>query len=86
MPPGSTDLLPTVQRAFETIGFAKMSASGADALRLGYLRPSMRVTMNRERLIGDAKARALQRVREGYQPPPPTNGDSGRRRERRWRR
>ena len=27
--------------------------------------------MNRERLIADAKARALQRVREGYQPPRP---------------
>ena len=29
------------------------------------------VTMNRERLIADAKARALQRVAEGYQPPAP---------------
>ena len=27
--------------------------------------------MNRERLLSDAKARALQRVREGYQPPAP---------------
>ena len=31
MPPGSTDFLPTIQRAFETIGFAKTSASGTDA-------------------------------------------------------
>jgi 3-hydroxyacyl-CoA dehydrogenase len=29
------------------------------------------VTMNRERLIADAKAHALQRVAEGYQPPAP---------------
>jgi 3-hydroxyacyl-CoA dehydrogenase len=71
MPPGSTDFLPPIQRAFEAIGFAKVSASAPDAQRLGYLRPTDAVTMNRERLIADAKARALQRVAEGYQPPAP---------------
>ncbi len=69
LPPGSTDLLPPVQRAFETIAFAKTSTSGPDALRLGYLRPVDGVTMNRERLVADAKARALLRVEEGYHPP-----------------
>jgi 3-hydroxyacyl-CoA dehydrogenase len=69
LPPGATDLLPPVQRAFETIGFAKASTSGPDARRLGFLRGVDAVTMNRERLIADAKARALQRVTEGYQPP-----------------
>jgi 3-hydroxyacyl-CoA dehydrogenase len=71
MTPGSTDFLPTVQRAFELIGFGKTSASGPDAQRLGYLRPVDAITMNRDRLMADAKARALQRVRDGYQPPPP---------------
>ncbi len=71
MPPGSTDFLPPIQRAFEAIGFAKVSASAPDAQRLGYLRPTDAVTMNRERLIADAKAHALQRVAEGYQPPAP---------------
>jgi 3-hydroxyacyl-CoA dehydrogenase len=71
MAPGSTDFLPTIQRAFELIGFAKTSASGPDAQRLGYLRPVDAITMNRDRLMADAKARALQRVRDGYQPPPP---------------
>ena len=70
MLPGSTDFLPSAQRAFETIGFAKTSASGPDAIRLGYLRPVDAVTMNRDRLISDAKARALERVREGYTAPP----------------
>ena len=65
------DLLPTVQRAFENIGFAKTSTSAADAQRLGYLQPTDAYTMNRERLLSDAKARALQRVRDGYQPPAP---------------
>jgi len=64
----SVDLLPRAQRVFETIAFAKVSTSAADAMRLGYLRPGVdAVTMNRERLIADAKARALARVREGYQ-------------------
>jgi 3-hydroxyacyl-CoA dehydrogenase len=71
IPPGSTDLLPAIQRAFETIGFAKISSSAPDARRLGLLRAVDGVTMNRDRLIADAKARALQRVADGYQPPAP---------------
>ena len=39
---GTTDLLPPIQRAFETIGFAKMSTSAADARRLGYLQADRR--------------------------------------------
>jgi 3-hydroxyacyl-CoA dehydrogenase len=69
MAPGSTDFLPPIQRAFELIGFGKTSASGPDAQRLGYMRPVDGVTMNRDRLMADAKARALQRVRDGYQTP-----------------
>jgi 3-hydroxyacyl-CoA dehydrogenase len=70
-PPGTNDLLPVIQRAFETIAFAKTSASGPDAIRLGYLRDVDSVTMNRERLVADAKARALIRVDEGYHAPVP---------------
>jgi len=66
---------------FETLGFAKVSTSAADALRLGYLRPVDAVTMNRERLMADAKSLALERVREGYHPPAhrmaiPVGGDA----------
>nr|AFY17092.1 3-hydroxyacyl-CoA dehydrogenase [uncultured bacterium 'To-T 020 P12'] len=68
---GTGDLLPAMQHAFETIGFGKTSTSGADARRLGFLRPVDGITMNRERQIAEAKARVLQRVREGYQPPVP---------------
>jgi 3-hydroxyacyl-CoA dehydrogenase len=71
MPGPQADLLPFVQRAFETIGFAKVSASGPDAKRLGYLRNVDAITMNRDRLMADAKALALERVREGYRPPAP---------------
>ncbi len=68
------DLLSLVQPAFETIAFARVSSSADDARRLGYLRPTDVVTMNRDRLIADAKALALERVREGYRTPLPPSG------------
>jgi 3-hydroxyacyl-CoA dehydrogenase len=48
-----------------------VSASGPDAVGLGYLAATDAFTMNRERLLTDAKAKALERVREGYHAPPP---------------
>ena len=66
-----TNLLPTVQRVFETIGFAKVSTSAADAARLDLLTERDAVTMNRERLMTDGKAAALEIARRGYQPPVP---------------
>jgi 3-hydroxyacyl-CoA dehydrogenase len=71
LPANHPDLLPFVQRAFETIGFATVSTSAADARRLGFLGDADRITMNRERLMADAKEYALERVREGYQRPAP---------------
>jgi 3-hydroxyacyl-CoA dehydrogenase len=68
VPDARADLMPFVQRVFELIGFAKVATSGADAMRLGFLRPCDAVTMNRERQMADAKAVALERVREGYRP------------------
>ena len=57
------------QTAFETIGFAKVSTSGVEAKKIGYLRDVDAVTMNRDDLLIDAKAVALERVRAGYTPP-----------------
>ena len=71
VPSPTGDLLPFVQRVFETIGFGKVSTSAADAKRLGFLTDADRVTMNRERLLANAKAFALERVAEGYQRPVP---------------
>jgi 3-hydroxyacyl-CoA dehydrogenase len=48
--------------AFELIGYAKVSASGADARELGLLREQDGISMNSERLIADAKATALRLV------------------------
>jgi 3-hydroxyacyl-CoA dehydrogenase len=67
LPSAQADLLPFVQRVFETIGFGAVATSGPDARRLGFLRSVDRVTMNRDRVMADAKAYALERVREGYQ-------------------
>jgi 3-hydroxyacyl-CoA dehydrogenase len=67
LPSRDTDLLPYVQRVFETIGFAKVSTSAAEARQLHYLGEADRVTMNRERLMADAKAYALELASEGHQ-------------------
>jgi 3-hydroxyacyl-CoA dehydrogenase len=56
---------------FETVGLGKVSTSAAEARTLGFLRDVDSITMNRERVIADAKARALARVAEGYMPPRP---------------
>jgi 3-hydroxyacyl-CoA dehydrogenase len=71
LPSPQSDPLPYVQKAFETVALAKVSASGADARRLGYLTATDGFTMNRERLIADAKSKALERLREGYVRPAP---------------
>ncbi len=70
LPPPS-DLLPSTERVFETIGFAKVATGAADARAIGYLRDVDAISMNRDRLLWDAKQKALDRVREGYQPPVP---------------
>ena len=63
LPPGA-DVMPSVQRIFETLGFGKTSTSGPDARRLGYLRDVDGISMNRDRLLADAKAAALARVQD----------------------
>jgi 3-hydroxyacyl-CoA dehydrogenase len=61
--PGA-DLLPPLQRVFETIGFAKASTSAAQARELGFLRDGDAISMNRDRLLEDAKASALLLARD----------------------
>jgi len=68
--PAGAEPLPFVQRVFETIGFATVSTSAPDARRLGFLRSGDAITMNRDRLLADAKAVALARV-PTYVPPQP---------------
>jgi 3-hydroxyacyl-CoA dehydrogenase len=68
---GSIEMLEAMKRAFETIATAKVATSAHEARALGFLNDSDHITMNRERVLSDAKARALELVRAGYEPPVP---------------
>ncbi|MGC8532212.1 MAG: 3-hydroxyacyl-CoA dehydrogenase NAD-binding domain-containing protein [Acidiphilium sp.] len=61
--------MPAVAKVFEMISTAKVSLSAAEAQALKFLRPTDGITMNRTRVLADAKARALAMV-PGYAPPP----------------
>ena len=65
----SVELMEAMKKAFETIGMAKVSTSAHEARGLGFLSSSDRITMNRDRVLSDAKARALELTRAGYEPP-----------------
>jgi 3-hydroxyacyl-CoA dehydrogenase len=67
----SVEMMEAMKRAFETIATAKVATSAEEARGLGFLSNSDRITMNRERVLSDAKARALELVRSGYRPPTP---------------
>jgi 3-hydroxyacyl-CoA dehydrogenase len=63
--------MPSVMAAFEQISMAKVSKSAAEAKEMKFLRRSDGITMNRDRLLADAKALALKLSAEGYKPPEP---------------
>lgn len=52
------DLQPYLNRVFETIGMAKVSSSGHDAKRLGYLRETDRVLSNQDHHLRGQASRA----------------------------
>jgi 3-hydroxyacyl-CoA dehydrogenase len=68
---GSVEMLEAMKKAFETIATAKVATSAHEARGLGFLSDSDHITMNRERVLSDAKARALELARAGYEPPVP---------------
>lgn len=74
--------VPPVSRVFELIMSRKTSVSAANAKALGLLRPTDEITMNRERLLFDAKQKVLSLSAAGYTPPKPWEvilpGPSGR--------
>ena len=67
----SVEMMETMKRAFETIATAKVSMSATEARGLGFLSESDSISMNRERVLSDAKARALELLRSGYEAPAP---------------
>jgi 3-hydroxyacyl-CoA dehydrogenase len=62
--------MPAVAKVFELISTAQVSKSAAEAKDMLFLRPSDGITMNRNRLLADAKAKALA-LAQNYTPPKP---------------
>jgi 3-hydroxyacyl-CoA dehydrogenase len=67
----SAEMGAALKRALEIIAMARVSASAAEARGLGMLSPADRITMNRERLLFDAKAVAAALATAGYIAPQP---------------
>ena len=65
----SAEVNAALKRTLETIAMAKVSTSAAEARGLGLLATSDRITLNRERLLLDAKAQALALAEAGYLAP-----------------
>jgi len=69
--PKQIEFMPFVARAFETIATAKVATSGPEAITLGYLKSTDKMTANRDYLIEDAKKTVLAMNMEGYTTPRP---------------
>jgi 3-hydroxyacyl-CoA dehydrogenase len=62
------DLFHALRPIFETIAMAKVGTSAEESRDLGFLRREDGISMNRDRLVADAKAVALGLARGGYKP------------------
>lgn len=66
------DAFEAVKRAFKLITMATTSTSALEARALGFLRDGDRISMNRDRLLADAKARVLDLAPDYVAPMPMT--------------
>ena len=69
----SVELMEAMKKAFEIVATAKVATSAHEARGFGFLRGGDLISMNRERVLSDAKTRALEMVRAAYEPPQPRN-------------
>jgi 3-hydroxyacyl-CoA dehydrogenase len=69
----SVEAYDALRQVFETIAMAKVSTSAFEARSLRVLRDGDGITMNRARLVADAKSQAVGLARSGYTPPIPRN-------------
>jgi 3-hydroxyacyl-CoA dehydrogenase len=65
----NADPLPFMQRIFEMIAMAKVSASAEEARQWGFLTPADRIVMNHDHLLHEAKRLVLEMAESGYRPP-----------------
>lgn len=64
----TTNAMPAISKAFENIATAKVSKSAEEARDLGVLQAKDGITMNRQRLLPDAKKKCLE-LAQNYTPP-----------------
>jgi 3-hydroxyacyl-CoA dehydrogenase len=62
------DLFNALKPLFQNIAMAKVGTSAEEARGFGYMRPADLISMNRDRLVADAKETALGLVRSGWRP------------------
>jgi 3-hydroxyacyl-CoA dehydrogenase len=62
------DLFHALRPVFETIAMARVGTSAEECRELGFLRREDGLSMNRDRLVADAKEAALALVRSGFKP------------------
>jgi 3-hydroxyacyl-CoA dehydrogenase len=67
----SVELMDALRKNFETIAMAKVSTSAFEARTLGFLSQADGISMNRERLLADAKEVAREMAGAAYAPPVP---------------
>ena len=65
----SVEIFEAIKKNFETIAKATVSTSAVEARGLGFLRDSDNITVNRDRLVTDAKERARALADAGYAAP-----------------
>ena len=58
------------QPVFEQIATAKTSMSAAEAVELGYLKPTDKILFNRDHLVAEAKREVIGMAMAGFSPPP----------------
>lgn len=63
------DLLPFVQKVYEYIMMATVATSANEAKAYNFLRPTDKISVNRDFLIHDAKNTVLAMLQEGWEPP-----------------
>ncbi len=67
----SADLQHAIRQRFETMAMAKVSTSAAEARAVDFLTPADQISMNRDRLLQDARAAAIALAESGYAAPQP---------------
>ncbi len=67
------DALPFLKKVFLTIGTAKVATSAEEAREAGFISAQDGISMSRDALLADAKARVIGMADGGFMPPRPTN-------------